>query len=41
MKSLLTAVIFVFGNTIHSNSRQKSITTFKPVMNAYYEVKNG
>jgi hypothetical protein len=39
MKSLLTAVVFVLTMQ-YAATAQKSITSFKPVITAYYEVKN-
>lgn len=39
MKSLLTAVIFVLA-TQYTATAQKNIATFKPILIAYYDVKN-
>ena len=39
MKFLLTAVIFVL-TTQYAATAQKNDTVFKPVLNAYYEIKN-
>ncbi|GAB2841294.1 DUF3347 domain-containing protein [Ferruginibacter profundus] len=39
MKSLLTAVIFVLA-TQYAATAQKNIATFKPILIAYYDVKN-